>query len=75
MDAEKPCAPSSAKLQGYEPEAISICIIDYKKAFDCVKYKSMKKILEDDGISPYIKKLENQLYWNQMATIRWEGEE
>lgn len=52
-----------------------LCFIDYKKAFDCVKHKSMMKALEEAGIGPGTRKLVHKLYWDQTATIRWEGEE
>ena len=49
---------------------IHFCFIDYTKAFDCVYYNKLWKILEEMGISGYLTCLLRKLYAGQEATVR-----
>ena len=49
---------------------IYFCFIDYTKAFDCVDYNKLWKILEEMGISGYLTCLLRKLYAGQEATVR-----
>ena len=44
------------------PEKLSICFIDYTKAFDCVDHNKLWKILKDMGIPDYLTCLLRNLY-------------
>ena len=46
------------------------CFIDYDKAFDCVDYNKLWKILEEMGIPDYLTCLLRNLYAGQEATVR-----
>ena len=50
------------------------CFIDYSKAFHTIKHASLFDLLSSlDIVSHYIKLLSN-LYWNQQAAVRHNGE-
>ena len=49
---------------------IYFCFIDYAKAFDCVDYKKLWKILKEMGISDHLTCLLRNLYAGQEATVR-----
>ena len=49
---------------------IYFCFIDYAKAFDCVDYNTLWKILEEMGISDHLTCLLRNLYAGQEATVR-----
>ena len=49
---------------------IYFCFIDYAKAFDCVEYNELWKILEEMGIPDYLTCLLRNLYAGQEATVR-----
>lgn len=51
------------------------CFIDYCKAFDCVRHEKLMEILESIGISPQIRRIIRNLYWNQTAVVRCESAE
>ena len=46
------------------------CFIDYAKAFDCVGYNKLWKILEEVGISDHLTYVLQNLYAGQEATVR-----
>ena len=46
------------------------CFIDYAKAFDCVDYNKLWKILKQVGIPDYLTCLLRNLYAGQEATVR-----
>ena len=48
---------------------IYFCFIDYAKAFDCVDYNKLWKILQEMGISDHLCLLRN-LYAGQEGTVR-----
>ena len=49
---------------------VYVCFIDYSKAFDSMKHKSLIELLQSLDIdSQYVKLLAN-LYWNQKAAVR-----
>ena len=48
----------------------SICFIDYDKAFDCVDYNKLQKILKEMGIPDHLTCLMRNLYAGQEATVR-----
>ena len=49
---------------------IYFCFIDYAKAFDCVDYNKLWKILQEMGIWDHLTCLLRNLYAGQKATIR-----
>ena len=49
---------------------IYFCSIEYAKAFDCVDYCKVWKILEEMGITDYLTCLLRNLYAGQEATVR-----
>ena len=49
---------------------ISLCFIDYAKAFDCVGHNKLWKILKEMGIADYLTCLLRNLYAGQEATVR-----
>ncbi|KAI5708046.1 hypothetical protein M8J77_015361 [Diaphorina citri] len=51
------------------------CLIDYQKAFDRVQHEHMIKILKKTGVDDKDLKIITNLYWNQSATIRVDGEQ
>ena len=50
------------------------CFIDYSKAFDCVQHEALWKIMIDMGFPIHIIKLIKNLYNEQSATVRINGE-
>ena len=49
---------------------IYFCCIDYDKAFDCVDYNILWKILKEMGIPDYLTWLLKNLYAGQETTVR-----
>ena len=49
---------------------IYFCFIDYAKAFDCVDYNNLWKILQEIGIQDHLTCLLRNLYAGQEATVR-----
>ena len=49
---------------------IYFCFIDYAKAFDCVDYNKLWKILKEMGIPDYLICFLRNLYAGQEATVR-----
>ena len=49
---------------------IYLCFIDYAKAFDCVDYNKLWKILKEMGIPEHLTCLLRNLYAGQEATVR-----
>ena len=52
---------------------IYFCFIDYAKAFDCVDYNKLWKILQEIGISDHLTCLLRDLYAHQEATVRFQS--
>jgi len=57
------------KLREFQ-KSISICFIDYAKAFDSVHHNQLWKILKEMGISDHLTCLLRNLYAGQEATVR-----
>ena len=53
-----------------EFQNIYFCFIDYAKAFDCVDYNRLWKILQEMGLSDHLTCLLRNLYAGQEATDR-----
>ena len=51
-----------------------VCFIDYSKAFDTVKHEPLIELLQSLEIEPQDVKLLANLYWNQQAAVRHNGE-
>ena len=49
---------------------IYFCLIDYAKAFDCVDYNQLWKILQEMGISDHLTCLLRSLHVGQEPTVR-----
>ena len=49
---------------------ISLCLIDYTEAFDCVDHNRLCKILQEMGIPDHLTFLMRNLYAGQEATVR-----
>ena len=54
---------------------IYLCFIDYEKAFDRVLHDRLTSILIDIGLNGKDIRVIPNLYWNQRAAVRVEGEE
>lgn len=52
-----------------------VCMIDYQKAFDRVQHGKMMEILQKTGIDNRDLRIISNLYWNQTASVRIEGEQ
>ena len=57
------------KLREFQKN-IYFCFIDYAKAFDCVDYNKVWKILKEMGIPDHLICLLRKLYAGQEATVR-----
>ena len=55
-------------------EEAFIIFIDYTKAFDSVKHRNLFHIMINMGFPKHLVSLIANLYTNQKATIRWNGE-
>ena len=55
------------KARGFQK---NLCFIDYAKAFDCVDYNKLWKILNEMGIPDHFTCLLKNLYAGQEATVR-----
>ena len=53
---------------------VYVCFIDYSKAFDTVKHEPLIELLQSLDIDPQDVKLLANLYWNQQAAERHNGE-
>ena len=51
-------------------KSIYFCFVDYAKAFDCVDYNKLWKILKEMGITDHLTCLLRNLYAGQEATVR-----
>ena len=51
-------------------KSIYFCFIDYGKAFDCLDYSKLCKILKDTGIPDHLTCLLRNLYAGQEAAVR-----
>ena len=49
---------------------IYFCFIDYAKAYDCVDYNKLGKILKEMGIPDHLTCLPRNLYGGQVETVR-----
>ena len=68
-EVKLPTSAGSSKKQEFQRN-IYVCFIDYAKAFDCVGYHKMWKILKEMGIPDHLKCLLRNLYAGQEATVR-----
>uniref|UniRef100_A0A8D8L8K4 Craniofacial development protein 2 n=1 Tax=Cacopsylla melanoneura TaxID=428564 RepID=A0A8D8L8K4_9HEMI len=50
-----------------------LCFIDFEKAFDRIKHDKLIEILEDIGIDDKDVRIIRNLYWQQSARVRIEG--
>ena len=64
-----PTFAGSWRMQGSSKKT-STCFIDYIKAFDCVDYNKLWKILQEMGIPDHLICLLRNLYAGQEATVR-----
>ena len=58
------------KAKDFQKKKIYSCFIDYAKAFDCVDYNKLWKILHEMGIPNYLTCLLRNMYATQEATVR-----
>ena len=58
------------KAQESSRKKIYFCFIDYAKAFDCVDYNKVWKILQEMGIPDHLTFCLRNLYAGQEATVR-----
>ena len=61
---------TSSKKQESSRKNVYFCFIDYAKAFDCVDYNKLWKILQELGIPDHLTCLLRNLYSGQEATVR-----
>ena len=64
-----PTSAGSSKKQEFQKN-IYFCFIDYAKAFDCVDYNKLWKILKEMGIPDHLTCLLRNLYAVQKATVK-----
>jgi len=64
-----PISIRSLKKQEFQKN-VYFCCIDYAKAFDCVGYNKLCKILKEMGIPDHLTCLLRNLYAGQEATVR-----
>ena len=50
------------------------CFIDYQKAFDRVQYQKTVEVLQNIGLDDRDVRVIGNLYWNQEASERIQGE-
>ena len=60
------------KAREYQKKKIYFCFTDYAKAFDCVDYNKLRKILKEMGIPDHLTCLLRNLYAGQEVTVRTE---
>ena len=65
-----PTSARSLKKQESFRKNIYFCFIDYAKAFDCVDYNKLWKILKELGIPDHLTCLPRNLYAGQEAIVR-----
>ena len=65
-----PASTGSLKKQESSRKNICFCFIDYAKAFDCVDYNKLWKILQEMGIPDHLTCLLRYLYAGQITTVR-----
>ena len=65
-----PTSAGSSKKQQSSRKNISLCFIDYAKAFDCVDNNQLCKILKEMGLPDHWTCLIRNLYAGQEATVR-----
>ena len=73
-EIKMPTSTGSSKKQEFQKN-IYFCFIDYAKAFDCVDYNKLWKILQEMGISDHLTCLLRNLYAGQEATVRLDMEQ
>ena len=70
LEIKLPTSVGSLNRQESSRKNIYFCFIDYAKAFDCVDYKKLWKILQEMGIPDHLTCLLRNLYAGQEATVR-----
>ena len=65
-----PTSAGSRKKQESFRKNIYFCFIDYAKAFDCVDYNKLWKILKEMGMPDHLTCPLRNLYAGQEATVR-----
>ena len=68
-EVKLPTSAGSLKKQEFQKNAY-FCFTDYVKAFDCVDYNKLWKLLKEMGISDHLNCLLKNLYAGQEATVR-----
>ena len=69
LEIKLPTSTGSQKQQEFQKN-IYFCFIDYIKAFGCVDYNKLWKILKEKGIPDHLTCLLRNLYAGQEATVR-----
>ena len=69
-EVKLPTSTVSSKKQESSRKNIYFCFIDYAKAFDCVDYNKLWKILKEMGIPDHLTFLLRNMYAGQEATVR-----
>ena len=65
-----PTSIGSSKKQESSRKNIYFCFIDYAKAFDCVDYNKLWKILKEMGLPDHLTCLLRNLYAGEEAKVR-----
>ena len=68
-EVKLPTSTGSSKKQEFQKN-IYFCFIDYAKAFDCVDYNKLWKIVQEMGLPDHLICLLRNLYAGQEATVR-----
>ena len=69
-EIKSPTFVGSLKKQESSRKTSTFCFIDYAKAFDCVDYKKLWKILKEMGLPDNLTYLLRNLYAGQEPTVR-----
>ena len=68
-ETKLPSSAGSSKKQEFQRNTY-FCFTDYAKAFDCVDYNKLWKILKEMGIPDHLNCHLRNLYAGQEATVR-----
>ena len=55
----------------FKKRKLYLCFVDYQKAFDRVKHDKMVEVMVKAGIPELERRLIINLYWKQLAVVRW----
>ena len=69
MNTEKEVQEEKTK----KGKKLHLFFVDYQKAFDRVKHDKLVEVMEKAGIPELERRLIINLYWKQLAVVRWDS--